>query len=139
MAHKVSKIAEYGIIINDDKFLMLKFSKDADKLQRWIFPGGRIDEDENPKEALSREIKEETNLDAEILFPCDVTIWGEGDNHRYAIFFICKLKEKSEIKLCCEHVAYDWFSFDILKNIDYHEKSFEEILRKAKSLIDKLK
>lgn len=37
------------------------------RLQRWMPPGGHVDEDETPEDAAKRECKEETNLDVEIV------------------------------------------------------------------------
>lgn len=37
------------------------------KLNKWLFVGGHIEDNENPEEALYREVKEETNLDVDII------------------------------------------------------------------------
>lgn len=66
MTHKITKVAEYAVIVKENKFLMLKFSKKTNAGERWIFPGGRMEENDFPKEALVREVKEETNLEVEI-------------------------------------------------------------------------
>jgi mutator protein MutT len=129
--HLVTRIAEYGIIFNDeDKFLMVKFSKEANPSEAWIFPGGRLDEGDKPIEAINREIKEETGLNVEVLFPCDVTMWGKGEDHRYAVFFVCKLVG-GEIKLCKEHQEFKWFSYKDIDKIDFHDESFKNVLEGA--------
>lgn len=139
MSHIITKIAEYGIIINDNKeFLMLKFSKEVNPGEKWIFPGGRLDNGEEPKKGLLREIKEETNLDVEIVQACDVTMWGEGEDHRYAVFFICKIKKGDNIKLSHEHQDYKWCSFDKINKINFHDNVFKEILKKAFEIIKNL-
>jgi 8-oxo-dGTP diphosphatase len=136
MAHLVTRVAEYGIILHDNKFLMLKFSKETNPSEGWIFPGGRLDDKEDPKKGLIREIKEETNLEVDVLFPSDVTMWGIDEDHRYAVFFVCKLKGKDNVQLCNEHQDFAWFSFDNLDNIDFHNKSFKEVLLNSKTLIE---
>ena len=37
------------------------------RLQRWMPPGGHVEDDETPEDAAKRECKEETNLDVEII------------------------------------------------------------------------
>jgi ADP-ribose pyrophosphatase YjhB (NUDIX family) len=50
-------------VLKDEKVLMLKQTKS----KYWLLPGGHIDDGELPHEAAIREVKEETNLDIEIL------------------------------------------------------------------------
>lgn len=57
MAHLWTKMAEYGIIVSENKFLLLRLSEGADKNQSWILPGGRLDEGEKPVAGLKREIR----------------------------------------------------------------------------------
>ena len=132
MVHLTTRVAEYGIITHDNKFLMLRFSKETNPSEAWIFPGGRLDINDNPKNGLVREIKEETGLDIDVLFPCDATMWGRNEDHRYAVFFVCELKSDSKVNLCNEHQDFKWFSFDELDEINFHDKSFKEVLSKIK-------
>jgi 8-oxo-dGTP diphosphatase len=137
MAHLITKIAEYAIILDENnKFLMLKFSKETNSSEGWIFPGGRLDIEDNPKQGLVREIKEETGLEVEVLFPCDVTMWGLDDDQRYAVFFVCRLKGSSEVKLSNEHQDSNWFSFDKLEEINFHDKSFRTVLLNTLKLVN---
>jgi 8-oxo-dGTP pyrophosphatase MutT (NUDIX family) len=50
-------------VLNEGKVLLLKQTKS----KFWLLPGGHIDDGELPHEAAIREVKEETNLDIEIL------------------------------------------------------------------------
>lgn len=52
-----------GIISHNDKFLIIKRSSDEDIFpDKWEFPSGKIEFGEDPKDALAREVKEETGL-----------------------------------------------------------------------------
>ncbi len=53
-----------AFIIDSQKRTLLLWHK---RLQRWMPPGGHIDENETPEDAAKRECKEETNLDVEII------------------------------------------------------------------------
>ena len=52
----------YGCAIHDGKVLLI-FDPRSDK---WELPGGGIDQGETEKQAMVREIKEETGLDADV-------------------------------------------------------------------------
>ncbi|MBT5343082.1 NUDIX hydrolase [Candidatus Woesearchaeota archaeon] len=57
MVHLLTKVGEYGIIIDKEnkQFLMVQWGEYYK--QKWHFPGGRIDEKEKEKEGLIRELK----------------------------------------------------------------------------------
>lgn len=57
-----------AFIIDSKKRTLLLWHK---RLQRWMPPGGHLDDNETPEECARRECKEETNLDVEII----------GDSH----------------------------------------------------------
>lgn len=90
------------------------------------------------KTALVREIKEETGLDVALLHPCDVTMWGVNDDHRYAIFFLCRLKGDDNVQISHEHQEYKWFGFDELQEIAFHAPSFKEVLENARKMVEAL-
>ena len=50
-------------VLKESKVLMLKQTRS----NFWLLPGGHIEDGELPHEAVIREVKEETNLDIEIL------------------------------------------------------------------------
>ena len=54
-----------GIVFQDDKVLLVKRGKEPG-LGKWSIPGGAVDVGESVKEALQREIEEETGLLVEI-------------------------------------------------------------------------
>src|SRR3989338_5095734 len=60
-----------AVIIKEGKILFIK--QTVKEKEFWDLPGGRLKFGENPFETLKREVKEETNLDIEILKP--VGLW----------------------------------------------------------------
>lgn len=65
MENKNTRIGVYGLLIEDEKLLMIKKSRGPYK-GKYDLPGGKIEEGESPEKALVREFKEETGLDIEI-------------------------------------------------------------------------
>ncbi len=56
-----------GVIFRGEKLLLHQRRK-GDALEgTWEFPGGKVEEGEGPREALKREIREETGLEIEVL------------------------------------------------------------------------
>jgi 8-oxo-dGTP diphosphatase len=52
-----------GIIVDENKILVAQRSIQKEHPLKWEFPGGKIKVNENPIEALKREIKEELSVD----------------------------------------------------------------------------
>ena len=56
-----------GVIVKDDKIILAKRKEDDALAGKWEFPGGKIEEGEDPFQALVREIREELGIDVEPL------------------------------------------------------------------------
>ena len=55
-----------GVIERDDLILVGQ-RRAGDRFQfKWEFPGGKVEPDEDPKEALARELREELGIEASI-------------------------------------------------------------------------
>lgn len=52
-----------GIVLHEGRVLLIEH----DKLNLWLYPGGHLDPDELPTDALLREIREEVGIDVEII------------------------------------------------------------------------
>lgn len=126
-----------GIILKNNKVLLVWHNK----LNTWLYPGGHIEKNETPDEALIREIKEETNLDVELQSNKNIDIRTDivrtlnmpyiimeeligdrEDNHYHMdMVYLCKLKTK-EINIKKDEVKkYGWFSKDELENMELLE------------------
>jgi ADP-ribose pyrophosphatase YjhB (NUDIX family) len=61
-----------GVLIEDGRILLL--NQDTDTGRSWSLPGGKMEEGETIRDALVREMREETGLDVEpgrLLYVCD--------------------------------------------------------------------
>ena len=52
-----------GIIVRDQQVFISKRSSEQHQGNKWEFPGGKVESGESVLEALTRELKEEVNLD----------------------------------------------------------------------------
>ncbi len=59
------RIAAYALLTRDDEVLLTRMSDRTRIEGRWTLPGGGVDHGEDPRDALRREIYEETGLQAE--------------------------------------------------------------------------
>lgn len=83
----------------------------------WEFPGGKIESDETPKEALIREIKEELDTEIEVGELLDIVEYDYPEFHLTMHCFICKIKSGDLILK--EHEAAKWLTKDSLYSVDW--------------------
>jgi ADP-ribose pyrophosphatase YjhB (NUDIX family) len=138
-----------GYIFSNNKVLLVHHNK----LNLWLPVGGHINKNENFDEALKREIKEETNLDIEILnqsyiplngnvkknlaTPFYVNVHSVGDHDHCSLFYICKALNPKELKPNNELKDFKWFSKDNLNKNNVPADVKNQAI-KAFELFDKL-
>ena len=108
------KVAVTAYIFQEDKYLLLKR---ATKPYIWAPPGGRLNKDEDPNMGIIREIKEETDLEVEVLAPVDVWFGNWRGKPLMSIDYLVKIID-GEIKLSEEHSEYRWVSIKELEKGD---------------------
>ena len=59
------RVAAYALMVRDGEVLLTRMSARTRIEGRWTLPGGGVDHGEDPRDALRREIYEETGLTAE--------------------------------------------------------------------------
>lgn len=126
---------------NGDIFCAMR-PKDKTFPGMWEFPGGKIEEGEEPKRALEREIKEELNIDirADKLF--------DEVQKEYEEFVIklstynCTVLDFSEFKLI-EHQEFKWMKKESLMSLDWVPTDIPTVeklvnLNKSKKIANKI-
>lgn len=112
------------------------------KSGHWDFPKGHIEEGENEKEAVKREVEEETGIkDIKIIDGFREWIkyffrnsYESKDKKgawifKIVIFYLVETKTR-EVKISFEHIGYKWLSYEeAFEQLTY--KNAKEILKKA--------
>lgn len=118
-AEQLYKLGLKAIIRNDKgEVLLLQTKRETNDSVNtyWDFPGGKVNVDENPFDALTREVREETQLEGlKILKPYTFTVAKLKLNHQESQTgliihaYLCDIDIKQNILLSPEHSDFGWF------------------------------
>ena len=98
---------------------------------KWEFPGGKVEENETPEDALIREIKEELEADIAITGYLMTVEYDYPSFHLSMDCFVASLKDGSAVRLK-EHEAAKWLGPDELDSVDWIPADIE-VVKKLKS------
>jgi 8-oxo-dGTP diphosphatase len=105
------------ILNNQNKVLACQRSANMHLALKWEFPGGKIEENETAEDCLIREIKEELNIEIQILEQKSVNDHHYPDKSIRLIPFICR-HLSGEISLK-EHKDFKWLDKSNLLDLDW--------------------
>ncbi len=127
MKQKIQKIVVGAIIVDDNKILILKRSKDEEILPNlWELPSGKVDFGESVEKSLIRETKEETGLDVRTIEPIstfDYIIENKDKiKHTVQINFLVR-KLEGKVKISNEHDDFYWLPEEKLEKYNISQKT----------------
>lgn len=103
-----------GIVHFEGKVLLVRESStyhDGVETGKWDMVGGRIEPDEDVRDGLVREVKEESGLEvspAELIDVFDGYPEIRGEKcHVVRLYFLCQAMS-DQVTLSSDHDAYDW-------------------------------
>ena len=95
-----------AIIKKEDRYLLAKRSKKKYMGLKWEFPGGKVEQNETFKDALSREILEELNVNIEIHNKVAEERYQDEEINIVLHYYLCSLIDTNII--LSEHEAVEW-------------------------------
>jgi 8-oxo-dGTP diphosphatase len=127
---QIRKNGAKALVIFKGKFVMVQRDNDPNILNpgKWNLPGGGIDGNETPEEALVRELHEEINLVPTCIEPMGITRYTDGDAvvHRYAVR--PTPEELANIHLVSEGQELRWFTLPeaLTMDLSVHLRAYFE-------------
>lgn len=119
-----------AIVIKDKKILVTQRSEKMKLPLKWEFPGGKVEENENEIECIKREIKEEIDIEIDVLKRLSNSIYDYGTFKINLIPFLANYTS-GEIVLA-EHKDFKLLDKSELLNLDWAEADLpivEEFLK----------
>ena len=95
-----------AIIKSEDYYLLAKRNKDKYMGLKWEFPGGKVEQNETFKEALSREILEELNVNIQIHKKVAEERYQDEEINIALHYYMCSLIDNDIV--LSEHEAIEW-------------------------------
>jgi len=127
------KYCASAFVVNKDNKILLIWHK---KFNKYIQPGGHINEGESAVDAAIREVLEETHINIKILDenPFSVEDYHNNVGHQIDYQFIA-VAENESIRKNDESFKAGWFSLEELDSIDV----VEDLKDKVKIVLDNIK
>lgn len=107
-----------GAIIVRDGRIMAAHRSGTHGHVGWEFPGGKIEPNETPEQALARELDEELGLSLTTMWLFDTVEHDYPDFHLSMDCFICPVDDSQQVFLT-EHDGVRWLTRDELLDIDW--------------------
>ena len=126
------KISVAGIVVKESLVFIARRLNIGQMAGRWEFPGGKVENDEDPKEALKREYKEEFNVDVSVGRQIAEGFFTHNDDKVKLIAYEVFFNEEEINWILTEHSEIKWVALDdIPKNnfVDSDLMLYDEILR----------
>ena len=126
LGYVTPKVGVNAIIINGKGEMLLELRKDD---EAWGLPGGWAEPGESPYLSMQREIKEETNLNAEVKEIIHIFTRYPGEfglpHTIYLILFYCEV-EQGEISISVESDEMSYQDISQIKNWHYNHQEMAE-------------
>ena len=119
--NNLPKVVVGGLIYQNEKILICQRKKEGDHPLKWEFPGGKLKDSENNKEALKRELKEELSIEVNEMIFFDEYLYEYkklSKNLKLVFFQIFQFEGEIQNKV---HQQLKWIDISKLGDYDFLE------------------
>jgi len=119
--HPASSIpVSCAVIYEGKRILACKRKKGTDRGGKWEFPGGKKEKYESDEECLQRELKEELNIEVQIIKKLKPIIHSYPDKTIILQGFVCAIAAGMNIEPL-NHEEIKWVEEKDMSNLDWSE------------------
>jgi 8-oxo-dGTP diphosphatase len=134
--NKLHIVAVTAVIRNNQgKYLVLKrHDKEIAHSGMYMFPGGKVEDNETIEEALVKEIEEEAGLKlkpGKILLKDASFVRPDGQSVK-VFAYLCEAEISSQVKISQDFTDFKWLSLEELKQLPHLEDIQNEIIQAEK-------
>jgi 8-oxo-dGTP diphosphatase len=97
-----------AVIIAGGRVLLTQRKSGTHLAGAWEFPGGKVEPDEDPRDALARELKEEIGVDAEVGEVVEATFHRYPEKSVLLLFFEARVRAGSPPPRAIDVAALRW-------------------------------
>ena len=130
--NNLPKVVVGGLIYQNEKILICQRKEEGDHPLKWEFPGGKLKDSENNKEALKRELKEELSIEVNEMIFFDEYLYEYkklSKNLKLVFFQIFYFEGEIQNKV---HEQLKWIDISKLGDYDFLEGDLK-IINKLKN------
>jgi 8-oxo-dGTP diphosphatase len=91
-------VVSAAVILRGDRVLLTQRPRGTHLEDHWEFPGGKVEPDEDPRDALARELREELGVESEVGAIVECTFWRYPNKSVLLLFFLAEIADGSTIQ-----------------------------------------
>jgi 8-oxo-dGTP diphosphatase len=122
-----------AIIVERGRVLLTQRKRGSHLEGLWEFPGGKVEDGEDPKDALVRELREELGVDALVGDIVEVTFYKYETKSVLLLFYRATRRAGSDEPRALDVAAFDWADQNALDPAKFPPADVA-VLRKVKAL-----
>ena len=115
MAKKIEVVG--AVLINEDRVFAAKRGPGKSMAGYWEFPGGKVEADETPEEALARELREELKIDVTVGEFIVTATHEAGTAVIELSTYLCTIIEG--VPILTEHEEFRWLPVSELSDVEW--------------------